>query len=392
MRRSSVALAATGVALALGVAGCATPVHSSGSPTSPLPSTPTVTPTADPIAGMSLAQQVGQLFMVGTTASSAQTVTLDAISDQHVGNVFLSGRSTLGVTGTADVVGVMRARVTASSTDNEPLFVATDQEGGGVQVLSGPGFDTMPTGVGQSDLSSVTLRADSSRWGSQLKAAGVNMNLAPVVDLVGTESQAESNPPIGEFQRELGFTVGSVTEHADAFRAGMSSSGVQTVLKHFPGLGFVTANTDTVSGVTDDTVTEGGADVGLYRHEIASGAQVIMVSSATYDRIDPSSPAVFSSTVVTGLLRQTLGFDGVIITDDLSGAKQVEYLTPANRAIDAIEAGVNIVLVSEDPTVAPGMISAVLAKAKSDPVFAGLVHAATVRVVGLKNSHLGSGR
>jgi beta-N-acetylhexosaminidase len=260
---------------------------------------------------MSLAQQVGQLFMVGTTASSAQAVTMQEISDQHVGNVFLSGRSSLGVTHTAHVVGALRELVNAYSTENEPLFVATDQEGGEVQVLSGPGFDTMPTGVGQSALTAVTLQADSAKWGSQLNAAGANMNLAPVVDLVGSESQAASNPPIGRFHRELGFTVGSVTVHADAFRAGMSTSGVQTVLKHFPGLGFVTANTDTSRDVTDHTVAADSADVGIYRHEIASGAQVIMVSSATYDRIDSSSPAVFSSKIVTSLLRQTLGFDGV---------------------------------------------------------------------------------
>jgi beta-N-acetylhexosaminidase len=171
----------------------------------------------------------------------------------------------------------------------------------------------------------------------------------------------------------------------------MSSSGVQTVLKHFPGLGFVKANTDTSSGVVDDTVSPDGADVGIYRHEIASGAQVIMVSSATYDLIDPTTPAVFSTKVVDGLLRHKLGFNGVIMTDDLSGATQVEYLAPADRAIDAIEAGVDIVLVSKDPAVAAEMISAVLTKATTDPAFAAQVHAAAVRVVELKKKQLGPG-
>jgi beta-N-acetylhexosaminidase len=338
---------------------------------------------------MSLAQQVGQLFMVGTTATAAQQVTLTMIAKQHVGNVFLSGRSTLGVAATAAVVAKLRGEVNTASTDNIPLYVSTDQEGGEVQVLQGNGFSAMPTGVAQGELSPATLQTDATTWSGQLKAAGVNLNLAPVVDLVGTPSQAASNPPIGAFKRELGFSVSGVVSHADAFRAGMSASGVQTVLKHFPGLGFVNGNTDTTANVVDTVVGANGADVGIYKTEIAGGAKYIMVSSATYKLIDPKSPAVFSSSVVTGLLRGQLGFTGLIMTDDLSGAVQVKYLSPANRAIDAIEAGVDIVLVSKYPSVGPGMISAVLAKAESDPAFAAQVTAAARRVVESKAASIG---
>jgi beta-N-acetylhexosaminidase len=334
---------------------------------------------------MTIAQQVGQVFMVGTTAAAAQPVTLDLIRNEDLGNVFLSGRSKLGVAGTAAVVSSVRA---AAPSGAVPMFVATDQEGGQVQVLQGPGFDTMPSGVQQGQLGVSALRQASTRWGSQLAAAGVTMNLAPVVDLVGTPASAPSNPPIGAFQRELGFSVSAVTENADAFRAGMAASGIQTVLKHFPGLGFVSANTDTTASVTDTVVTATGADVGIYRHEIASGARTIMVSSATYEKIDPAGPAVFSHTIVTDLLRKKLGFSGLILTDDLSGAVQVEYLAPGDRAIDAIEAGVDIVLVSKDPTVAPAMMTAVVAKAKSDPAFAKRVAAAARRVVEAKENAL----
>jgi beta-N-acetylhexosaminidase len=383
MRYRTVAVALGALLIAGSVTGCVTGAAPSGTPT-PRPSGSATPSTPDPIAGLSLAQQVGQVFMVGTTATAAQPVTLGMIAGQHVGNVFLSGRSTLGVQATASVVASLRAQVNAASTDGVPLFVATDQEGGQVQVLRGPGFDTIPTGVGQGQLSPAALQAASQRWGAQLKSAGVNMDLAPVVDLVGTPAAAPANPPIGAFQRELGFSPTAVVAHADAFRAGLATSGVQTVIKHFPGLGFVNANTDTTAGVTDTAVTATGADVGIYKTQIASGARYIMVSSAIYQQIDPSSPGVFSHALVTGLLRQKLGFSGVIVTDDLSGAVQVEYLSPADRAIDAIEAGVDIVLVSKDPTVGPVMVAAVLAKAQSDPSFAKLVATAARRVVTAK--------
>jgi beta-N-acetylhexosaminidase len=337
---------------------------------------------------MTLAQQVGQLFMVGTTAAGAEGVTLSAISSLHIGNVFLSGRSRRGVAGTATVVSELRARVTAAATGRQPLLVATDQEGGEVQVLSGPGFAAIPTGVAQSSFTAGALKTSAARWGAELASAGVNMDLAPVVDLVSSRASAASNPPIGAFQREIGFSQGAIVSHANAFRTGMANSHVLTVLKHFPGLGHVTENTDTASGVVDGAVTDKGPDVGIYRSEIAAGAPCIMVSSAVYAKLDPASPAIFSHKVVTGLLRDSLGFDGVVISDDLSAAAQIESYSPANRAIDAIGAGVDIVLISSRPEVATAMVAAVLAKAESDPAFAALVSAAARRVVELKGKYL----
>jgi beta-N-acetylhexosaminidase len=210
------------------------------------------------------------------------------------------------------------------------------------------------------------------------------MNLAPVVDLVESAEAATSNPPIGGFDREFGFDAPGIVAHADAFRAGMTAGGVTSVIKHFPGLGAVTANTDDTAGVTDTTTNAQSDSVGIYRSEIASGADTIMVSSAIYSQLDPAAPAVFSSTIVTGLLRDQLEFDGVIITDDLSGATQVAAWSPADRAILAIEAGCDIVLVSRTPSVAAQMIDAVVAKAKSDPAFATLVDAAATRVLASK--------
>ena len=210
------------------------------------------------------------------------------------------------------------------------------------------------------------------------------MDLAPVVDLVPSAASAAHNPPIGVFKREYGFAPSTIVSHTDAFREGMADANVITVMKHFPGLGYVTENTDTSSKVTDTTVGSTPRAVGIYRTEIAQGVDCIMVSSAIYARIDPRSPAVFSRAVVTGLLRGKLGFSGVVISDDLSAAEGVSAWSPAQRAILAIEAGVDIVLVSADPSVAAQMVEAVVAKARTDKAFAALVDAAARRVLLLK--------
>ena len=369
-------------AVILALAGCASPQPQPPSSATTQTATPTPTPTADPLAGMTVEQRVGQVFMVGTTATGAEAETLSAVRDRFVGGVFLAGRSKNGTAATAAVV----AQFTALADPARPLLVATDQEGGQVQVLQGPGFSAMPSGLEQGAVDAASLQTSATTWGRELASAGVNMNLAPVVDLIASPEAAASNPPIGGFDREFGFDPAGIVAHADAFRAGMTAGGVHSVIKHVPGLGTVTANTDDTAGVTDTTTNAQSDSVGIYRSQIASGADSVMVSSAIYSLIDPNAPAMFSPTVVTGMLRGSLGFDGVIMTDDVSGATQVTAWSPADRAILAIEAGCDIVLVSRTPAVSAEMIDAVVAKAKAEPEFADLVDAAATRVLTLKGA------
>ena len=345
--------------------------------------TPTPTPTAtatapapDILDGLTVEQKVGQLFMVGTPADQVGPEALSAVVDRHVGAIFLSGRSDAGTDATAAVV----AQFTAAS--GTPLIVATDQEGGEIQVLSGPGFSAIPSGLEQGAMDPADLEAAASGWGSELASAGVNLDLAPVADI--TSGADSTNAPIASYDREFGFDAGTVETHAQAFIDGMRAAGVGTVIKHFPGLGLVEGNTDDESGVTDSTIDAQSDSVQAFATLITGGARMVMVSSAIYSRLDASGPSVFSSAIVTDLLRTKLGFDGVVLTDDLSGATQVQAWSPADRAILAIEAGADIVLVTRDPEYAAEMVDAVVAKAKDDPAFAAFVDAAARRVLGEK--------
>ena len=110
-----------------------------------------------------------------------------------------------------------------------------------VQALAA-GFDVIPSALSQETLAPADLQAMAARWGAQLRAAGVNLNFAPVADVVppGTDSQ---NAPIGQLQREYGHDPTTVAMHVTAFMAGMRQAGVATTVKHFPGLGRVAGNT-----------------------------------------------------------------------------------------------------------------------------------------------------
>jgi beta-glucosidase-like glycosyl hydrolase len=357
-------------------------------PTRPVPTRPAAgqNPNAASIAfnGMTEAQRVGQLFMVGTPATSVSSQTVTDIQTYHVGNVILTGRSSAGVSATAAVSASLQAKADAAATSGVPLFISTDQEGGQVQVLSGSGFSTIPSALTQGGYPAATLRADAQAWGGQLKAAGVNVNLAPVLDTVPSAAFAPKNKPIGYYQREYGYDPTTVSTEGGAFAQGMSDAGVDATVKHFPGLGRVTANTDTSSGVTDSQTTRTDAYLTPFADAVTAGAPFLMMSTAYYSKIDPANPAAFSPTVVTGMVRGDLGFQGVIISDSLD-ATQVSSWAPADRAINFLQAGGDLAL-TNDPSLLPAMYNAVLNRANTDSAFKAKVDASALRVLTAKQN------
>ena len=375
---------------------------SSPQPTTPAPASPsaapshtaaasatpsaTATATGGALEGWSLEEKVGQLMMVGVDATAPKQSSNEAVDTHHVGNIFIAGRTTAGSQATQKVIASFTGRVGSATTHNTPMLVATDQEGGEVQVLTGSGFSDIPSAMDQSTQPRDQLVASARTWGKELADVGVNMNLAPVADLVDID-RPSTNEPIGRWGREYGHDAATVSSKAGAFAEGMQASKVIPTYKHFPGLGRVTANTDTSANVVDSTTnrsTDAAVSV-IFGAAIAAGAQVIMVSSATYALIDPSAPAVFSSTIVTEMLRTEMGFTGVVITDDVSAAVQVQGVAAGERAVRAIRAGCDIVLASADPTVAADMVKALVAAAQSDPAFAARVDESAARVLALKS-------
>ncbi|AYD89145.1 glycoside hydrolase family 3 protein [Actinomyces lilanjuaniae] len=329
---------------------------------------------------------VGQLVMVGTDADQLSPAATDAVSTHHVGSIFLAGRSQVGSQAVAETVAALTGSASTGTAGSTPMLVATDQEGGEVQVLSGPGFSAIPSARDQAGLTAEDLRSQALAWGQELAASGVTMNLAPVADLVDIASPA-SNEPIGRWGRGYGGDAGTVIAQAAAFAEGMRAAGVVPTCKHFPGLGRVTANTDTASGVTD-TVTTRTQDeaVSVFAGLIDAGAEVVMMSSAVYTLLDDTAPAVFSPVVVTEMLRGDLGFTGVVITDDLSAAAQLQEWEPGQRAVQAVRAGCDLVLASADAAVAAPMAQALVAAAQSDPALAARVEESALRVLALKDS------
>lgn len=326
-----------------------------------------------------LEEQVGQLFMAGVPAETGALTALRPGGSRRVGNVMLTGRSHASRADTARRVAQARTLATGRSGLVLP-FVATDQEGGAVQVLQGDGFSDLPSAKEQGTWSPALLRSRAGGWARELRAAGLNLVLAPVADTVPGAAAAQANPPIGAYDRQFGYTPEVVTDHVLAFVDGMESARVASAVKHFPGLGYVHANTDTDARVVDTQVGVDSPGLEPFRAAVRAGVPLVMVSTAVYARIDPARPAVFSSAVMTSLLRQRIGFDGVVISDDVGAARQVQEWAPGERAVRFVAAGGDIVLTVDPRTVAP-MYDAVLARAQKDASFRAQAQAAVLRVL-----------
>ena len=350
------------------------------------------------VNAMSLAERVGQLVMAPLYAGSDPSTLQDLIANQHVGSVLIIGNWNSGTAGVATATSTLQSYAPGNNqllmtTDQEgglvqmlhqtTFLMTTDQEGGLVQHLQGDGFDQMPSATNQGSMSTNQLRQSAAVWGSQLKSAGINVDLAPVVGTVTVDRA--TNGPVGALDRDFGLDAAGNADHAKAFIQGMADSGVGSAIKHYPGLGSVTGNTDfTADGILDTTTTLDGAEIGAFNSVLEANPSMVMMSLATYQAIDPNNPAVFSSALVTDYLRNTVGFQGVITSDSLS-ATALGGIQPSDLGVRLVEAGGDLACIGAFDYVQQ-VLDGLNAKAAADSAFADKVTQSAIRVMTLKYS------
>jgi beta-N-acetylhexosaminidase len=239
-------------------------------------------------------------------------------------------------------VGDVRRRIAAlqriprPAALDAPLLVMVDQEGGDVRRIPGP-----PAAGAIETASAAAARANGRAAGRLLRGVGVTVDVAPVVDVArpGTALEREG--------RTYGRDAATVTQRAGAFADGLRATGVEPVLKHFPGFGAATINTDNGAARVDlPLATLRAVDGAPY---VRLKPRAVMLSTAIYPRVDPR-PAAFSERWVTDELRGRLKFDGVAITDDLQTPAVERFGSPAQLAFFALRAGVDVPLFAKDYT------------------------------------------
>jgi beta-N-acetylhexosaminidase len=328
------------------------------------------------VAKLTLEQQVGQLVMIGTPIGTPLNA-VQPIQRYQLGGIFLAGRSTASAASLKQAIAQLQAA--GAKGAGLGLQIGIDQEGGQVQTLKGADFPAIPTAVNQGKLDDATLASRTAEWSGRLKAVGVTIDLAPVADVVPADV-GKANPPIGGFDRQYGSTPQPVAADVATVVTAMQGAGVLTTLKHFPGLGRVRVNTDTSTGARDDVTTADDPALQPFIKGIEAGSAAVMISSATYPKLDAANVAAFSTAIVTGLLRQKLGFDGLVLSDDLGAAVAVNAVPLGQRAVRFIKAGGDVALSVKLSDAGP-WTEALIAAAKADPAFAGRVTESATRVV-----------
>src|SRR5262245_28966298 len=324
-----------------------------------------------------LKRLVGQSIVARLGARGPDQALTQRVRQGHVGGViaFNSDAATLK----ADIASLQQA---ARAGDNPPLLVMIDQEGGDVKRLPQGPPSSSPQQLGQSGNESES-RDQGKATGSYLRGLGINVDLAPVLDV------AHQNTASSIKSRTFGTDPAVVTSVGVAFAQGLQDAGVVATPKHFPGLGRATVSTDerpTDIAATSDQLQ---ADLQPFKGAIAAGSGMMMVSTAGYPTLGSPKQAAFSAAIVSGLLRDQLGFDGVVITDDLEAPAVTDTTSPVVAATSAIKAGDDMLLYGTSADASDRAFRSLVSEVKSGNLNRSLFQQAYDRITDLKASPTG---
>jgi beta-N-acetylhexosaminidase len=274
--------------------------------------------------------------IVGALAGPPKPSFLARVHAGELGGVILVGRWT-----PAEMRATTQRLHAAGCAIGRPLLLLVDQEGGRARRLTWAAPKQTARELGRLGVARTLNEAYATA--AALRIAGIDVDLAPVTDTLTRGGFLGS--------RSFGSDASEVGRLGAAFIRGVQAGGVAATAKHFPGLGASHRNTD------DYAVKLRRSKLGPFRRAIAAGVKLVMVASASYPLLDPTgTPAVFSRPIVTGLLREKLGFDGVVVTDALDAPAPAR--TPHAPA-RAIRAGADLLLYTSGPSAHAGYVELV---------------------------------
>lgn len=299
---------------------------------------------------MEIAQELAQMFMVGFCGSFLSTDhwLAGALARTPPGGVILFDRNIDRSVQNFDSPDQLRELTTQlQRLSCQPLLIAVDQEGGKVcRLKERDGFRASLAATTLASQGLAATAVHSEQMAAELAAMGINLNFAPVVDL----NLNPDNPIIARYERSFGAEVSEVVAHAQAFIEGHHRHRVACCLKHFPGHG--SAGGDSHLGFVDVSTCWQPVELEPYRQLIAQGyTDAIMTAHLINRQLDGSGrPATLSPQVIDGLLRQALGFSGVIFSDDLQMRAISNGWSLAEAVQQAVLAGVDMLVIGNNLT------------------------------------------
>jgi len=326
----------------------------------------------------SIPELTGQMIMAGFEGTALNRETEDLIRNHHVGGLILFSRNYENPEQLHTLIRNLQ-EVAASSSTGLPLFISVDQEGGRVARLTAP-FTKYPPlcCVGHAQSESLAYRLGQS-LATELVEVGINMDYAPVLD-VHTHPE---NPIIGD--RAIAAEPETVARLANSFIEGFHDAGMIPVGKHFPGHGDTPLDSHLdLPTVKRDAATLEAVELLPFRETIAQGLEVIMTAHVIYTAWDEKNPATFSRTILQDILRQKLGFKGIIMSDDLE-MKAVENYFPFEAFPKmGIEAGLDMFLICNNTEKVRALHDRLIQDAESGTIPSAPIQQSVERILRLK--------
>ncbi len=322
---------------------------------------------------LTLEQKVGQMLMVGFDGLEPPDYILDWLAEGRIGGVILFARN---VDTPEQVAALTQACREAAPA---PILIAIDQEGGQVARLRA-GFSESPgaMALGAADSEALAERV-STALALEMRALGINWTLAPVVDI----AHNAENPVIRT--RALGSDPARVAALAGAQIRGFQRGNIATSAKHFPGHGNTPVDTHV------DMATVGGSLEFLWAHDlvpfraaVAVGVDSVMISHVKLPALDPEYPSTLSRAVVSGLLREQVGYDGLVCSDCMEMKALDLYYGVGERTVRAAQAGIDVIFFSHTRAYQEEAYSALLAAAQAGELPLAQIDAAVERINALR--------
>lgn len=329
-------------------------------------------------SGLTLAQAIGQRIVVSLPGTTVPASLARQVRRGEVAGVILFGRNVASRTQVRALTSRLQAerRRGPAALRRLPLLVMIDQEGGLVKRL--PGAPSRSAAEMGTTGDAAAVRAEGLATARNLRGVGVNVDLAPVLDL----------GVLGSFHRATGRTFGAtpaaVSRYAGAFADGLAAGGVLATAKHFPGLGRVTTNQDLgLNRIEVGLDVLRAQDEAPFRAAARRGVPLTMVSTGLYPAL-ARRPAMFAPAIATRELRDVVGFDGVSITDDLE-VPALAHLSPERKALAATRAGNDLLLFCQSAAAAQRGAAALARAVRAGTLPRAAIDAGAGRVLALRS-------
>jgi len=322
--------------------------------------------------------KVGQLFMIGFEGTRLSKKTIQLIKEYKIGGVILFRRNVEDPSQLFDLCKQIQ-----SLSKDHPLLIAVDHEGGRVCRLPPP-FTQFPPSLALGRRKSYSLTYSMAEvMGNELKAVGINMNMAPVLD-VNTNPK---NPVIGD--RSFGESPTRVASLGLAVIVGLQDQGIIACGKHFPGHGDTSLDSHLkLPAVHHSFERLQEVDLKPFVHAISNRLSAMMTAHVLYPALDSKYPATLSKKITHTLLRHTLGFEGVVVSDDMEMGAISHHWERGKASVRAILAGVDLLLICHESKRQIEGMESVIRAVESGKIPKTRLEASVKRILNLKTSFL----